>query len=231
MINSLSLAVWDTDKRRGVSLKERVEMFNEKEVTFYNGDWDGSNRHDVFFLSFSEAGEPVLKAARTVRLTGEDVFLLLVGERGNDFLSFFRPKIRPNGVIFHPVRNADLRDVLDEIISEMLRLEKGKDASAFILKSEGVSYRIPYREILFFEASVKKVNLHTAGQQIGYYDSIENLMKALPENFVRCHRSYIVNILQVEEMRVTDMELRLIGGYRIPISRTYKESIRQKLRI
>ena len=229
MINSLSLAVWDTDKRRGQSLKERVEMFNEREAALYIGNRDDFTRHDVFFVSFNETGEPVIKVARKVRLSGEDVFLMLIGERGSDLVPFFRPKIRPNGVMFHPVKNTELRDVFSEIISEMQRLEKKKDTSAFVLKSEGVSYRIPYNDILFFEASIKKVNLHTSGQQIGYYDSIEKLTGTLPENFIRCHRSYIVNIHKVEEMRGVDMELCLDGGFRIPLSRSYKNDVKKAL--
>ena len=229
MINYLSLAVWDTDRRRGASIKERLEMFSEREAALYLGDWDGGTRHDVFFLSFNEYREPVIKMARTVRLTGESVFLLLVSERGRDVTPFFRPSIRPNGVMFHPVKNAELRDMLDEIVSEMNRLAQSEEVAAFVLKSEGVSYRVPFRDILFFEASNKKVQLHTAGQQIEYYDSIENLASALPENFIRCHRGYLVNTLHIEEMRGVDMELKLTGGYRIPFSRSHKDTVRQAL--
>ena len=229
MIDSLSLAVWDTDRRRGNSLKERLEMFSEREAALYLGEWDGGIRHDVFFLSFNECGSPVVKVARSVRLTGENVFLLLISERGRDVTPFFRPTIRPNGVLFHPVKNAELRDMLEEVVSEIDRLAQDGEVAAFVLKSEGVSYRIPFRDILFFEASNKKVQLHTAGQQIEYYDSIENLTGSLPEGFVRCHRGYLVNTSHIEEMRGADMELKLTGGYRIPLSRSYKDAVKQAI--
>ena len=229
MLETLSIAVWDTDKRRGQSLKERVEMFSEREAVVYCGDPAINDHHDVFFLSFNEYGEPIIKTARSVRLTGEDVFLLLVCERGGDVTPFFRPLIRPNGVLFHPVQNTALRDVFYEIQAEVERLSQAGEIAAFVFKSEGVSYRLPFRDILFFEANNKKINIHTIGQEISYYDSIENLASMLPSSFVRCHRGYLVNTMQIEEMRSADMELRLAGGYRIPLSRSFKDSIKEAL--
>lgn len=229
MINSLSYAVWDTDERRGLSLKERVEMFSERETTLYLGDLEELARYDVFFLSFSDSGEPVLNMARNVRKTGEDVYMLLVSEPKCDVSKFFRPSIRPGGVLFRPLQNTHLREMLHEVVSEMKRLTQGDDISAFVFKSEGVSYRIPFRDILFFEANNKKVQIHTPGQELGYYDSLENLAASLPDNFVRCHRSYMVNIQKVEEFRSCEMELKLTGGYRIPLSRSQKNTIKSAL--
>jgi DNA-binding LytR/AlgR family response regulator len=223
------MAVWDVNRSRGLSLKERLDMFAHREAALYAEGWNGENRHDVFFLSFDECGEPVVKTARSVRLAGKDTFLLLVSDRGRDIAPVFRPKIRPSGILFRPVRNTDIRDMLDEIISEVERLDESGNTEAFVFKSDGVSYRIPFREIMFFEASNKKVQLHTTGQEIGYYDSIENLAAVLPPGFIRCHRSFIVNVSKVNEIRGTEMELRLSGGYRIPFSRSYRNTVKQSM--
>ena len=230
MINALSYAVWDTEQKRGLSLKERVEMFSESEASLYIGQQDRYGRYDVFFLSFSDSGEPVLNTARKVRMAGESVYMLLVSDPKTDISKFFRPSIRPGGVLFRPLQNTDLRDMLNEVVSEIRRLSEDEDISAFVFKSEGVSYRLPFRDILFFEASGKKVQIHTSAQEVGYYDSLEKLSDTLPDNFIRCHRSYLVNINKVEEMRIGDMELRLQDGYRIPLSRTNKDAVSNALK-
>ena len=229
MINNLSTAIWDNDKRRGLTLKEQVEMFSERETAFYIGDWDGCARHDVFFLSFDEAGKLVLKIARKVRLTGEDTHLLLISDRGRDLSPFLRPSIRPSGVMFRPVRNKDLRDLLTEIASEIERLTQDEETGVFVFKSENVSYRIPFQNILFFERFDRKVRLHTVGQEICYNDTMKNLSEILPDYFVRCHNSFLVNTIKIEEMRGDEMELRLSGGYRIPYSRANKNALKQAL--
>ena len=229
MFNTLTLAVWDNDRRRGSSLKERLDMFTERETALFSGEWAGTPRHDACFLSFDDCGEPVMRVAQSARRVGETVFLMLVSDRGKDLTSMFRPRIRPSGVLFRPVQNANLRELLYEISEEMDRLAQSGSDDVFILKTEGASHRIPFRDILFFEASNKKVLLHTAGQEIGYYDSIDNLSSVLPEYFIRCHRSFVVNTHRIEELRLADMELRLTGGVRVPFSRSQREAVRDTL--
>ena len=230
MITELYLTVWDSDPRRGSSLKERLDMFTENETALFSGEWEGLPCNDACFLSFDACGEPVLSIAQSVRRAGETVFILLVSDRNCDLTAMFRPKIRPSGVLFRPVENIHLREMLDEIVEEMDRLIQTETDDVFIFKSEGASRRVPFREILFFEASNKKVVVHTAGQEIGYYESIENLASTLPPYFIRCHRSFLVNTRKIEELRGADMELKLTGGVRIPISRSQRETVEQAIR-
>ena len=185
--------------------------------------------HDVVFLSFDTVHDPFLRVAMTVRQSSEETFILLVSNSNCDLSKCFRPKIRPGGVLFRPLQNAELRDILEEVAAEIDRLAQNETEDVFIFKAEGVSRRVPLRDILFFEASNKKVILHTAGQEIVYYDSIENLSAQLPPHFIRCHRSYIVNTRRIESMRGAEMEVRLNGGYRIPFSRSYRDAVRQAL--
>ena len=225
MINTLTFAIWDPDKRRGHSLKERLDMFTQGESALFSGDWSGRPSQDACFLSFDACGEPVMRVAQSVRQGSETVFLLLISDRDIDMTTLFRPKIRPSGVLFRPVQNTHLREMLDEIVEEMERLAGAEADDVFIFKSEGATRRMPLRDILFFEASNKKVVLHTAGQEISYYDSIDNLAAMLPPHFVRCHRSFVVNTHKIEEMRGPDMELKLTTGARIPFSRSQKETV------
>ena len=229
MITGLTFTVWDPDNHRGVSLKERLDMFTERENVIFSGEWNGAPCNDVCFLSFDECSEVVIHVAQSVRRTEETVFLLLVSDRDRDLTALFRPKIRPSGILFRPLKNANLREMLDEIVDEIERLAQTEADDVFIFKSEGVSRRIPFRDILFFEASNKKVILHTAGQEIGYYASIDNLITLLPPQFVRCHRGFLVNVHKIEELRGADMELKLIGGVRIPVSRSQRETVEQAI--
>ena len=231
-MNISSLALWDEKQKRSAIIKDQLDMFSpeDKETTllplFLHPPID---HHDVVFLSFDKCGEPALNAARAVRLSSDMTFLMLIGGRNSNFLPFFRPKIKPCGVLFHPVQTSSLRESLEEIADELDRLVESESDELFVIKSEGVTYRISYRDILFFEASNKQVVLHTAGQEIHYYDSMENLSVVLPPNFIRSHRGYIVNIQKIEEVRSTVMELKLTGGYRVPFSRSRRNSIIQAI--
>jgi len=228
-VGSIDLALWDTNDRRATVFKDRLDMFaGDIGTTLLPAVITLPIRtHDAVFLSFDECGETVLKAARTVRQSGELTFILLVSDKKRDLSPLFRPKIRPSGVLFRPVHNTDIREILTEVTDELDRLEKTMAEDLFVFKAEGMTRRMLFSDILFFEANRKKVLIHTGGQELSYYESFENLAAALPAHFIRCHRSYIVNTQRVEGLNAADMELRLTCGTRVPFSRSYRDIIRQ----
>ena len=227
---NLDIALWDIDEKRTAGLKDRLDMFSHKEkgITIIPVQPKPPiQSHDVVFMSFDEVTEPVQDVARTVRQSGESTFIMLVSDKNRDLTPCFRPTIRPSGVMFRPVQNSEIRDILEEIADEMVRLNEEETGDVFVFKSEGISRRIPLKEILFFEASNKKISIHTVGKEIGFYDTIENISSQLPHYFVRCHRSFIVNSRKVEAMKIAEMELILTGGYRVSFSRSYRDVIKQ----
>lgn len=227
----MDMALWDPNTRRGAVLKDNLDMFAQGgETALLPLELDQPvNLYDVVFLSFDDCDEPVLRVARKVRESSETIFMLLVSDRARDLSRCFRPKIRPSGVLFRPVKTAHIRDILDEIADELDRLVQTGADDVFIFKSEGVSHRVPFRDILFFKADNKKIVLHTAGQEIGYYDSMENLAELLPAYFVRCHRGYMANAMKIVEMRGAEMDLRLTGGVRVPFSRSCRDAVKQAM--
>jgi len=228
----MDLALWDANLTRAKNLKNRLDMFvpEDKEAAILPpAPQYPIEVHDAVFLSFDECDEPVLRVARTVRQSSEITFILLVSDRSRDLSPFFRPKIRPGGVLFRPVQNINLRNLLDEVAEELDRLTQAGSEDMFLFRTEGASHRTPFRDILFFEARNKKVIMRTLGQEIGFYGTIENLSASLPPYFVRCHRSFLVNSLKIEEMRGADMELKLTGGVRIPFSRSCCETVKRAL--
>jgi len=228
-VENLDLALWDTNDRRAIALKDRLDMFaGDRGATLIQIVPQHPIRaHDAVFLSFDECGELPMKIARKIRKSSEMTFILLVNDRTRDLSPFFRPMIRPSGVLYRPVQNIKIRELLEEITAELERLSEDNIDDLFVFKAEGMVRRIAYSDILFFEASSKKIVMHTKGQEISYYGSIENLSASLPPYFFRCHRSYIVNTRKIRDLYGADMELRLVGGERIPFSRSYRDQVKQ----
>ena len=227
-MEGIEIALWDANPRRAIALKDRLDMFaGDKGATLLPAaPKTPISAHDAVFLSFDECGEPVLQVARDVRKSGEMTFILLISDRTQDISPLFRPKIRPGGVLFRPVQNSQIRDILEEIASELDRLGNNDD-DIFVFKADGATRRIPMRDILFFEASSKKVLLHTSGREISYYHSIDDLASSLPQYFIRCHRSFIVNTRKIVELRWSEMEIGLTGGERIPFSRSCRGAVKK----
>lgn len=61
---------------------------------------------------------------------------------------------------------------------------------------------VAYDKILFFETSptVHKVIMHAIDRQVEFYGKLTELESQLDERFVRCHRSFLVNKENIQEV-------------------------------
>lgn len=111
-----------------------------------------------------------------------------------------------------PVDRVRLFSVLDRY------LDRHIPEKEFLIKTDvGVIHLSP-DAIHYCEAMGKKVNLYLSGGQVLVGDMGISAVKAsLTEDFVQCHRSYLVNLRYVRSIRRD--EVSLDSGVRIPVSR------------
>ncbi|MBS6395732.1 MAG: LytTR family transcriptional regulator DNA-binding domain-containing protein [Clostridiales bacterium] len=115
--------------------------------------------------------------------------------------------------------------VIREVFSRFL--QKPDTGEIFVVENKEERQRIPYGELLYFEARMKKVYACTENAEYGFYDTIDHLEKKLSGHFVRCHRSYLVNRNLIEGVKLSQNCLILRGNIRIPLSRSWKEPIKE----
>jgi len=85
-------------------------------------------------------------------------------------------------------------------------------------------------DIECLEAARNYVTVSTAERDFLVRNTLNKLEQQLaPGRIVRTHRSYLVNIDKIEEIRTTDSggrEIRLQGGKTVPLSRGYRDSFK-----
>lgn len=91
--------------------------------------------------------------------------------------------------------------------------------------SGGACVRVPVRSVLYLEAQGKKLEIWTRRQSVSVYGTFLEVEKALPDTFLRVHRSYIVRLAAIRTVSFPDMEIMLQGGARIPLSRSRKAAL------
>ena len=90
----------------------------------------------------------------------------------------------------------------------------------------GKNCRRRREDILYFERKGRETGIHTCWGVYAVWDKLQTLMERLPIlDFVRCHNSYIVNLLSVREMR--DNEFIMTEGSSVPISRRYAKTVKE----
>lgn len=82
-------------------------------------------------------------------------------------------------------------------------------------------------EILFFEVDGKYLNVHLEENKYSIRYSLSAILKKLPDNFLRTHGSFIVNIDKIEELIPSEQLIRL-RNKSVPFTRGFKKELMDK---
>lgn len=99
-----------------------------------------------------------------------------------------------------------------------------KKEQYILLKSTGKNFKIPLDDILYVESIKDYIKVHkTDGNSVTSKYKISTLEAELPlEQFIRIHRSFIINANKVTAFSNTDIE---VSGIEIPIGVSHKEQV------
>jgi DNA-binding LytR/AlgR family response regulator len=97
----------------------------------------------------------------------------------------------------------------------------------FFVKCNNKFEKILYEDLLFVEAASNYVFLQTKEKRMITYLTIKGMEETLPEDrFIKVHKSFIVSISQIQNF---DSEEIRVGTHRIPISRTLKNEVMERI--
>lgn len=111
---------------------------------------------------------------------------------------------------------------------ERFTVNDTKEDSFFFVKSSGQQHKINFDDILFVESIKDYVNIKTEKQEYIVLDTLKSLENQLPENFIRVHRSYILNKLHIKS--VDSRMIILDNNLEIPIGESYKLNFLKNLK-
>jgi DNA-binding LytR/AlgR family response regulator len=93
----------------------------------------------------------------------------------------------------------------------------------FYVRTDAKIVRISYEKILYVEALADYVIIQTDAKKHIVHFTMKGIVNRLPGNeFIRTHRSYIVNLDKIEALEDNSL---LIGEKYIPIGASYKEAL------
>jgi DNA-binding LytR/AlgR family response regulator len=97
----------------------------------------------------------------------------------------------------------------------------------FFIKSDNKLVRIFFRDVLFVEALQNYVSVHTKDRKYITYLTFKSIEEYLPaDRFIKTHKSYIVSAAGIDQIDGNEI---CIGNHRIPISRSSKDEVMEKL--
>jgi DNA-binding LytR/AlgR family response regulator len=143
---------------------------------------------------------------------------------------------RPIAFILKPFDSLMLQNTIDLAISRFAGEDKEawieKDLivkDSFFIKEKNNLVKVLMSSIDYIEAEDKYCTLHTTEKKFVLRISLQDILSKLPENFIRTHRSTVVDAMKIQSLNLDNHELQL-GSVTLPIGTTYKNSILSRLR-
>ena len=145
---------------------------------------------------------------------------------------------RPSAYLVKPLQPHNLQASIELALynhaNQKLNAESGQEAGEdfisgqhFFIKVKNQLRKILLDGIQVIEAYDNYSFVHTGDQKHIIGSTLKTLEQKLSNHpFVRIHRSYIVNLQQIE--RIED-DIVIIGSFKIPIGKTYKEEFMNRI--
>lgn len=116
----------------------------------------------------------------------------------------------------------------DKLYDAIYRAIEKCDIKEYVtIKTKGELHRICLDDIIYIESEKRNLHIHTNRYTVTYVNQLSDMEKQLPQEFIRIHQSYIVNINYIDVF--DSSSVRLISNYTLPISRYRSKSSREKI--
>ncbi|TAD96214.1 MAG: response regulator [Bacteroidetes bacterium] len=102
----------------------------------------------------------------------------------------------------------------------------GDSAETFFIKVDGKIVKVRLEDVAFVEALADYVVFNTPQKKYIVHSTMKNVSEKLGENFVRVHRSFIINTDHIDSIEDTKV---MIANKAIPIGASYKNEFIDKL--
>jgi two-component system, LytTR family, response regulator len=125
-----------------------------------------------------------------------------------------------------PINEIDLKIGIERAKSKIFR----KETEEYIIIKEGhiLFHKIKLTDVLFVEADDDYVKVICKEREYRTHCTLKEIASRLSKNFMKTHRSYFVNKMHIDKTSGTFLQIK---NYTIPVSRAYKQTIYDKLRI
>lgn len=168
----------------------------------------------VFFLDIQMKemnGLDVAKKLRKEGYNGPIIFLTAFRE-----YVFYGYEVHAMNYLLKPVKEAPLFLCLDEITKDLC-------GNSYLYRNKQDIINIPYKDILSFSSSLHYIDILTVSEHFCQYTTLNKIIEYLPQEFIRTHKSYIVNMTHIYKM--SGSTIVLSNHMTIPLGRSYIKSV------
>ncbi len=119
------------------------------------------------------------------------------------------------------------------VSDDKILFENDRPSDRLAIKASGKILLIPFKEIERFEAFDYYIKIHTTSSVHLMRQSLRQIEAQLPKNFIRIHRSHIVNSISIKEIKkfaTGDFEVVLKNMVHVRGSRKHRSDIKNYIK-
>ncbi len=203
---------WANEKNIDIA----IDNFTSAEEFLF--EWVDYDKYDIIFLDINLSKMSGIELSNIIREKNKEMDIVFV--TGFFKYALHGYKVRALQYLVKPIKVSDLYYCLNNTLD---RISNKDEVSSLVLETSKKIIKLDYNEIHYFIMFSPYIDIHTSSEKITVRKNISEIEKILPsEYFVRCHRSYIVNVKHIKS--IIKNNILLENGIKIPISRgKYKE--------
>lgn len=203
------------------SIEHCITTFRSGEQLLFHLS-ENPNDADIIYLDILMGkmnGLEVAKKLREKGFYGEIVFLTSSEE-------FVFDSFDANPLYYILKDSSREQSKLEESFLRGISLTKKKATEVFICANRNEKKQIPLHLLSYFEIHRRIVTVnYDENKTFEFYSSMENLLSRLDRQyFIRCHRSYVINLKYIDTIEAKDVILT--NKKIIPIGTTYVKDLK-----
>ena len=177
-----------------------------------------TNKIDVLFLDINlKSNKTGLEVAEMIRKKNKDIYLIFT--TGHLEYAMLAYKFKTFDYIAKPFTTERLEDTVVRLFEDIHGLPTK------YLKIDNKNTIIDENEIEYIKRDGMKVVFHTSFNDYDAYSSFNKLQDSLPNNFIRCHKSFVVNINKIKNVDFVENRVYFENNSFCEIGPKYKKSL------
>lgn len=185
-------------------------------------DFASSHTVDVFVLDIQlKSSMSGLDLAQEIREFNKDCYLIFT--TGHLEYSLLAYKLKTFDYLAKPITTERLEETVLRLVDDI----NGRPKK--YIKIDSKNTLVDENEILYIKREGMKLIYHTSAKDYEAYSSFAKMEELLPKNFIRCHKSFVVNVNKIVHVEPVSNTIYFSDDSSCEIGPKYKRIILEVL--
>lgn len=215
MLNRISTVFEKCFLKHDYNAKITLKTTNYRDVL----DYISSNKVDVVLLDINLNNNTVngLDVAKQIRKINKECYVIFTTGHIEYLWNAF--KCKTFDYLYKPLSEVEVEDTLERLFDDINGLPKK------YLKISNKNIMVDVNEIQYISREGMKLIYHTVSSNFETYSSFSKIENSLPDNFVRCHKSFIANLDNIANIQPNSNTISFKNHSSCDIGPKYKTNL------